>query len=82
MPVGSRDEPFIFELVTHDFQAVTVQGQVDFRVTEPRQAAAMLDFALGPDGRSYVSEDPQRLPERVLAIAEVLLQQTVRNNFV
>ena len=50
VPVGSRDAPFIFELVTHDFQAVTVQGQVAFRVEEPRKAAGMLDFALKPDG--------------------------------
>jgi hypothetical protein len=78
VPVGSRDVPFIFELVTHDFQAVTVQGQVAFRVAEPRKAAGMLDFALKPDGKGYMSEDPQRLPERVLAINEVLLQQAVK----
>lgn len=78
VPVGSRDVPFIFELVTHDFQAVTVQGQVAFRVADPRKAAGMLDFALKPDGKGYVSEDPQRLPERVLAITEVLLQQAVK----
>lgn len=78
VPVGSRDVPFIFELVTHDFQAVTVQGQVAYRIAEPRKAAGMLDFALNPSGKGYVSEDPQRLPERVLSIAEVLLQQAVK----
>lgn len=78
VPVGSRDAPFIFELVTHDFQSVTVQGQVAYRVAEPRKAAAMLDFALRPGGKGYVSDDPQKLPERVLAIAEVLLQQAVK----
>jgi hypothetical protein len=78
VPVGSRDIPFIFELVTHDFQAVTVQGQVAFRVAEPRKAAEMLDFALSFDGKSYMSDDPQRLSERVMAITEVLLQQAVQ----
>lgn len=78
VPVGSRDTPFIFELVTHDFQAITVQGQVAYRVAEPRKAAEMLDFALRPDGKGYVSEDPQTLSERVLAITEVLSQQTVK----
>ncbi len=78
VPVGSRDTPFIFELVTHDFQAITVQGQVAYRVAEPRKAAEMLDFALRPDGKGYVSEDPQTLSERVLAITEVLSQQSVK----
>lgn len=78
VPVASRDEPFIFELVTRDFQSVTVQGQVAFRVMEPRKAAAMLDFALRPDGQTYLSDDPQKLPQRVLAVVEVLLLQAVK----
>lgn len=79
VPVGSRDEPFIFELVTHDFQSVTVQGQVAYRVSDPRQASSMLDFALRADGRTYVSDDYQKLPQRVSSIAEVLLQQAVKH---
>ena len=79
VPVGSRDEPFIFELVTHDFQSVTVQGQVAYRVSDPRKSASMLDFALRADGRTYVSDDYQKLPERVSSIAEVLIQQAVKN---
>jgi hypothetical protein len=79
VPVGSRDEPFIYELVTHDFQSVTVQGQVAYRVAEPRKAAAMLDFALRADGRTYGSDDYQKLPQRVASITEVLLQQSVKN---
>ncbi len=77
VPVGSRGEDFIFELVTADFQAVTVQGQVTWRVAEPRKAASMLDFALRPDGRTYASEDPDRLAERVLGIVQVLTQKAV-----
>lgn len=79
VPVGSRDEPFIFELITHDFQSITVQGQVAYRVSDPRKVSAMLDFALRPDGRTYVSDDYQKLPQRVSSIAEVMLQQAVKN---
>lgn len=79
VPVGSQDEPFIFELVTHDFQSVTIQGQVAYRVSDPRKASSMLDFALRADGRTYVSSDYQKLPERVSSIAEVLIQQAVKN---
>jgi hypothetical protein len=64
VPVASQDRAFILELVTADFQSVTVQGQVTYRVTDPRRTAAMMDFALRADG-SYVSEDPLRLGERL-----------------
>ncbi|MBI3715992.1 MAG: SPFH domain-containing protein [Betaproteobacteria bacterium] len=78
VPVGSRIEDFIFEPVTADFQAVTVQGQVSFRVGEPEKAAAMLNFSLAADGRSYASDDPEKLKDRVLGTIEVLTQKAVK----
>src|SRR5690349_2306231 len=55
IPVGSKDHGFIFEQITADFQTVTVQGQVAYRVAEPAKLAAMLNYALRADGRSYES---------------------------
>jgi hypothetical protein len=78
VPVGSRDQAFIFQEVTADFQTVTVQGQVTYRVGEPRKTAGMLNFALRPDGK-YESEDPEKLPQRVLASVEVLIQRAVQS---
>jgi len=78
VPVGSRDTPFIFENLTADFQAVTVQGQATYRISDPRGAARLLNYSLKQDGRTYESDDPEKLPERVIAIAEVLIQQAIR----
>jgi hypothetical protein len=78
VPVASRDRPFILELVTADFQAVTVQGQVTYRIRDPRRTAALMDFSLGRDSRSYVSDDPKRLDERVAMQVEVIVQQAVQ----
>jgi hypothetical protein len=74
VPVSSREVPFIFEVQTADFQAVTVQGQVTYRIAQPRRAAEMLNFSLKPGGRGYESDDPQKLPERVAAIAKAVVQ--------
>lgn len=77
VPVASQDRPFILELVTADFQSVTVQGQVTYRIGDPRRTAALMDFSLGKNG-SYVSEDPQRLGDRVAMQVEVIVQQAVQ----
>jgi len=77
VPVGSRDSPFMFEVQTADFQSVTVQGQVTYRIARPRSAAEMLNFTLRPDARTYASDDPEKLPERVTAIAQVVIQGAV-----
>jgi hypothetical protein len=71
VPVASVDVPFAFEEKTADFQSVTIQGQLTYRVTNPRKAAAVLDFSLGPDG-GYQTEDPARMDERLVRAAQVL----------
>ena len=78
VPVGSQDCHFMLELVTADFQSVTVQGQVTYRISTPRQTATLMDFSLARDGQKYMSEDPQRLGDRVTMQAEVIIQQAVQ----
>lgn len=78
VPVTSHDRPFMLDLVTADFQSVTVQGQVTYRISEPRRTAAMMDFSLASNGRDYASDDPPRLGERVAQQARVIVQQAVQ----
>jgi hypothetical protein len=72
VPVGSSDVPFIFEETTADFQTVTIQGQVTYRVGDPKRVAALLNYTLAPNGQSYTSEDPEKLPDRVIHVINVL----------
>jgi hypothetical protein len=74
VPVGSADVPFIFQETTADFQSVTVQGQVAYRVNDPRRLAGMLNYTLAPNGHSYAAEDPQKLPERIIHVINVLVR--------
>jgi hypothetical protein len=72
VPMASTDAPFIFQETTADFQAVTIQGQVTYRVGEPRRLAGLLNYTLAPNGHTYAAEDPEKLPERVVHIINVL----------
>jgi regulator of protease activity HflC (stomatin/prohibitin superfamily) len=78
VPIGSREAPFMFEKVTADFQTVRVQGQVSYRIADPAKAAARLNFALKPDAVTYESDDPTRVPLRIVAAVEVLVQNIVQ----
>lgn len=77
VPIGSQIVPYIFELTTADFQSVTVQGNLSYRIISPQQTASMLNFTLQPNGKRYVSEDPMNLRTRVENVIEVLVQQAV-----
>jgi hypothetical protein len=76
VPTASVNEPYIFEEVTADFQDITIQGQVTYRVADPRRTAALLNFSLDAGGR-YLSEDPQnsqRLIDQVRVAMRAELQ--------
>ena len=75
VPVGSVDAPFIFEEVTSDFQTVTVQGQVTFRIIDQKNTAQLLNYTYDIKRRGYVSDDPQKLSQRVINIVRVLTKK-------
>ena len=76
VPLGSRDVPFAFQEATADFQTVTLQGQLTYRVTEPQQLSALLDFSLNRKG-TYASADPEKLSERLLALLHTRMRLAV-----
>lgn len=75
LPVGSIDVPFIFDEITADFQTVTVQGQLVCRLVDPQKTAAMLDYTLNLKTGGYSSEDPQKLPQRLIHTVKVLTKK-------
>ncbi len=78
VPIGSVDVPFIFEEVTADFQQVTVQGQLTYRVADPKKLAAMMNFTLNSTGKRYSSDDPLKLPDRLINYTQVLTRALLK----
>lgn len=77
IPMESVDVPFMFREVSADFQEVTVQGQVTYRVADPKLLASLMDFTIRPNGE-YVSEDSTRLPQRVVNAVQVQLRAALQ----
>lgn len=71
VPLASADVPFAFNEITADFQAITLQGQLTYRVADPKRLAALLDFTVRRDG-SYVSDDPEKVAERLVQTTQIL----------
>ncbi len=46
IPVDDREQPLLFHGRTVDFQDVTVQATVTYRITDPALAAQRLDFGI------------------------------------
>jgi len=71
VPLASADVPFVFNETTADFQALTIQGQLTYRIAEPRRIAALLDYSVLPGGK-YRSDDPAQLRERLTHVTQIL----------
>jgi regulator of protease activity HflC (stomatin/prohibitin superfamily) len=77
VPLASANIPFVFNEPTSDFQTLTVQGQLTYRISDPKKAAAMLDFTVGARGR-YFSDQYQKLPERLVYGLQTLVRAEIQ----
>lgn len=46
VPIDDRELPFLFRVRSADFQELTVQGVITFRVSDPLRVARRVDFAI------------------------------------
>ncbi len=73
VPLNSKEVPFVFRMKTKDFQEVSVQGQVTFRISFPEQAAQMLNFTVNAKGK-YETGDPKKIEDRVVRSVQVAVR--------
>jgi len=78
VPVGSADVPFIFNEISSDFQSITVQGQLIYRVQDPQLVSSLLNYTVAGPSNQYASEDPQKLPQRLINLLQVLVRAEVQ----
>src|SRR5215813_15323680 len=71
VPLESADVPFAFQEATADFQSVTMQGQLTYRVADPKKLARLLDFSVTPR-LVYRSDDPRKVPERLVHAVQTM----------
>ncbi len=87
IPTSTTDIPFIFKETSKDFQEISIQGQLTFRIANPKQLAELMNYTLNPKSKtmSYLSEDPQKLANRIVTLTQVkmraeLAQLTLRES--
>src|SRR5437763_11650920 len=64
IPISTIDALFVLNETTGNFQAVTLQGQITYRIVDPRAIAGLLNFTIDPRTRQYRSDDPAKLNQR------------------
>ena len=78
IPIASQDAPFMLKETTADFQEVTIQGQLVYRVSDAPRLAGMMNFSLADNAKSYASTDPDKLSNRILNLVQVLMRAEIQ----
>lgn len=76
VPIGSNNLPFIFSETTKDYQTVTIQGQITYKIGNPKQLADVLDFTVNENG-VYKKDDTEKLNQTIVNEA-----QTATSSFI
>jgi regulator of protease activity HflC (stomatin/prohibitin superfamily) len=70
VPVDDRELPLLFHARTSDYQDVTVQVTVTYRIAEPERAAARIDFSIDPRGGRWRAAPLEQLGSLLVELAE------------
>jgi hypothetical protein len=71
VPTSSVDANLVFNEVTSNFQAVTIQGQLTYRIESAKRAAELLNFNMDPVRHEHISDDPDRMAQRITNVIQM-----------
>ncbi len=72
VPCDDRDQPFLVQCRSLDFQEVTAQGSVTYRVADPERCAARVDWSIDLNTGQHLREPLEQLSERLAQLTRQL----------
>lgn len=78
VPTVACEAPFVIGETTRDYQEVSIQGTLTYRIADPARAAARLDFTVGPATGAYRTADPDKVVERIVNATQARARGVLR----
>jgi regulator of protease activity HflC (stomatin/prohibitin superfamily) len=79
IPLDDRELPFHFQGRSQDFQDVTAQGVITFRVSDPDALMRRVDFSIDLDEGAYTKEPLERLAQLITQLAQQFALDYIAN---
>lgn len=78
LPIGSNDLLFIFNESTNDFQEVSIQGTITYKINDVKKTAELLDFTVNAKGE-YKTDDGEKLRQRLINEAQTATSSYIQS---
>ena len=72
IPCDNRDQPFLFHSRSQDFQDVTAQGTITYRILKPEAMAPRIDFTIDAQTGVYLKTPLEQLSDLLTQLAQQL----------
>lgn len=77
IPICAMDADFIYRVKTADFQSVTVQGQLTYRIADCDRIAELMNFTIDLNTKAYHDDPLKKLSKRIINIADVMVKRRI-----
>jgi len=78
VPVSSADASFMFAEYSRDFQELSIQGQLTYRISDPLKTAQMLNYTVDNRKYTFFSDDPEKLSDRLINLLQIAVKGAVK----
>jgi len=69
IPIESKGFQFVFKETSKDYQEITIQGQITYKIDNPKQLAETLDFTVNKK-KEYLKNDFEKIQQRIINEAQ------------
>ena len=76
VPIDTKDQPFIFNITSRDFQMISIQGQFTYYIKEPDKIYNLLDFSVDANGK-LVGDGLEKLSIRIMNVIQVITREFI-----
>lgn len=77
IPTAVIDDAFMFQENTLDFQVVTVQGNISYKIEDPIKTASHLNFTLKNKGKAYFDNPEEKISKKIINAVIVSANKTI-----
>lgn len=77
IPISAADVDFVFTEQTVDYQSVTVQGSLTYRIQDYKKIASLFDFTIDLHTKAYTDDPLTKLSKRMIDLANVLVKKHI-----
>jgi hypothetical protein len=79
IPLETKNVPFVFEETSSDYQTLTIQGDLIYKISDTKKIIDQVNYAVELRCYDYLSDDPEKLNQVIINIVKTIAKTEISN---